>query len=63
MEALSQEAQQIFDVVDKYEDGEINLEEATKMIMDRTTLEAEAIKNILMGIERENLINFHEAKL
>ena len=63
MEALSQEAQQIFDVVDKYEDGEINLEEATKMIMACSPLEAENIQNILKGVERENLIYFEEKKI
>ena len=33
MEYLSQESQQMFDVMDRYETGEINLEQATEMIM------------------------------
>jgi len=61
MEYLSQETRQMFDVVDRYETGEINLEHATEMIMACTSLEAEKIKNILKGVERENLLNFPKA--
>ena len=61
MEYLSQESQQIFDVMDRYETGEINLEQATEMIMAWAPLEAEKIKNILKGVERENLLNFPQA--
>jgi len=59
MENLSQDTQQMLDVVDQYETGELNLEQATKMIMAcAPLLEAEKIKNILMGVERENLLSF-----
>lgn len=59
MENLSQETQQMFDIVDRYETGELNLEQATKMIIACTPqMEAEKIKNILKGVERENLLNF-----
>ena len=61
MEYLSQESQQMFDVMDRYETGEINLEQATEMIMACTSLESEKIKNILKGVERENLLNFPKA--
>ena len=61
MEYLSQETRQMFDVIDRYETGEINLEQATDMIMACAPLEAENIKNILKGVERENLINFPQA--
>jgi len=61
MEYPSQETRQMFDVVDRYETGEINLEQATEMIMACTPLEAEKIKNILKGVERENLLNFPKA--
>jgi len=61
MEYLSQETRQMFDVVDRYETGEINLEQAIEMIMACTSLESEKIKNILKGVERENLLNFPKA--
>ena len=51
----------MFDVIDRYETGEINLEQATDMIMACAPLEAENIKNILKGVERENLLNFPQA--
>jgi hypothetical protein len=38
-------------VVDKYEDGELSMEEAVKMIQKFAPLEAQRIKEILNGVE------------
>ena len=45
-------------VVDKYEDGELSMEEAVKMIQKFAPLKAQRIKEILNGVERENLLKF-----
>ena len=57
-EYLSDETQQMLAVVDKYEDGELNLEEAVKMIQKFSPIEKQRIKEILNGVERENLLKF-----
>ena len=59
-EYLSDETQQMLAVVDKYEDGELNLEEAVKMIQKFSPIEKQRIKEILNGVERENLLKFPE---
>ena len=55
---LSEETQQMLAVVDKYEDGELSMEEAVKMIQKFAPLKAQRIKEILNGVERENLLKF-----
>jgi len=57
-EYLSDETQQMLAVVDKYEDGELNLEEAVKMIQNFSPIGTKRIKEILNGVERENLLKF-----
>lgn len=57
---LSEETQQMLAVVDKYEDGELSMEEAVKMIQKFTPLKAQRIKEILNGVERKNLLQFQQ---
>jgi len=57
-EYLSDETQEMLAVVDKYEDGDINLEEAVKMIQYFSSIEEAKIREILNGVERENLLKF-----
>jgi len=47
-------------VVDKYEDGDINLEEAVRLIQSFSSIKAQRIREILNGVERENLLKFPE---
>ena len=57
---LSEETQQMLAVVDKYEDGELSMEEAVKMIQKFTPLKAQRIQEILNGVERKNLLKFQQ---
>lgn len=59
-EYLSDETQQMLAVVDKYEDGELSMEEAVKMIQKFTPLKAQRIQEILNGVERKNLLKFQQ---
>lgn len=59
---LSQETQQMFTVMDKYEDGEINLEEAVQLILAFAPIEPKKIREILNGIDRDNAINLDLSK-
>jgi Ca2+-binding EF-hand superfamily protein len=59
---LSQETQQMFTVMDKYEDGEINLEEVVQLILAFAPIEPKKIREILNGIDRDNAINLDLSK-
>jgi Ca2+-binding EF-hand superfamily protein len=59
-EYLSDETQEMLAVVDKYEDGDINLEEAVRLIQSFSSIKAQRIREILNGVERENLLKFPE---
>ena len=59
-EYLSDETQEMLAVVDKYEDGDINLEEAVRLIQSFSSIKAQRIREILKGVERENLLKFPE---
>ena len=59
---LSQETQQMFAVMDKYEDGEINIEEAVQLILAFAPIEPKRIREILNGVERDNLIKLSLSK-
>ena len=59
---LSQETQQMFTVMDKYEDGEINLEEVVQLILAFAPIEPKKIREILNGIDRDNVINLDLSK-
>jgi len=59
-EYLSDETQEMLAVVDKYEDGDINMEEAVGLIQSFSSIKAQRIREILNGVERENLLKFPE---
>jgi hypothetical protein len=59
-EYLSDETQQMLAVVDKYEVGELNMEEAVRLIQSFSSIKAQRIREILNGVERENLLKFPE---
>jgi hypothetical protein len=55
---LSAETQQMFAVMDMYEDGELTMDEAVKKIQTFAPLDKKAVKKILLGMERDNLLKF-----
>ena len=55
---LSNDTQEMLSVVDKYEQGEVNLEEAIAEISQYAQLDDKTIRGILRGVERENIIEF-----
>ena len=59
-EYLSDETQEMLAVVDKYEVGELNMEEAVRLIQSFSSIKAQRIREILNGVERENLLKFPE---
>ena len=63
MKEFSKETQEMLSVVDEYEQGEVNLEDAVAKISLCTGLDDERIAEILRGVERENVLTFPEIKL
>lgn len=59
---MSQETQDMLTIVDQYETGDLNLEEAIEKISAYAPLGADRIAEILLGVERENVLKFPEPR-
>jgi hypothetical protein len=59
---MSQETQDMLTIVDQYETGDLNLEEAIDKISAYAQLGADRIAEILLGVERENILKFPEPR-
>lgn len=59
---ISQETQDMLTIVDRYESGDLNLEEAIDKISEYAPLGADRIAEILLGVERENVLKFPEPR-
>jgi hypothetical protein len=59
---MSQETQDMLNIVDRYESGDLNLEEAIDKISAYAPLGADRIAEILLGVERENILKFPEPR-
>ena len=59
---MSQETQDMLTIVDRYESGDLNLEEAIDKISAYAPLGADRIAEILLGVERENILKFPEPR-
>lgn len=62
MNEMSAETQEMLSIMDEYERGEVNLEEAVAKISQYAPLGDNAIAEILMGVERENVLKFPEPR-
>ena len=59
----SQETLELFALIDRYADGELNLKEATNKIHSLTGIPHLDMEKILLGVKRENVIHLIEAKI
>jgi hypothetical protein len=59
---ISQETQDMLTIVDRYESGDLNLEEAIDKISTYAPLGDDRIAEILLGVERENILKFPEPR-
>lgn len=59
---LSTESQQMLDIVDQYERGDLNMDEAIVKISDLAPIGDNRIEELLLGVERENVLKFPEPR-
>ena len=59
---LSTDSQQMLDIVDQYERGDLNMNEAIVKISDLAPIGDSRIEELLLGVERENVLKFPEPR-
>ena len=59
---ISTDSQQMLDIVDQYERGDLNMNEAIVKISDLAPIGDNRIEELLLGVERENVLKFPEPR-